>query len=63
MFSCVYIEVKSMDEISKRRLKSNMEHILNYLLSRQYGVSVKICFKEEQGANGNSSKSRNITEK
>ena len=52
-----------MDEISKLRLKSNMEHILNYLLSRQYGVSVKICFKEEQGANGNSSKSRNITEK
>ena len=52
-----------MDEISKRRLKNNIEDILNYLLSRQYGVSVKISFKEEQDASGNSNKSRNITEK
>ena len=37
-----------MDNVSKKELTDNVEHIMSYLLSKKYGCTVRIYFKKEQ---------------
>lgn len=50
-----------MDNQSKYELVTRIEYILNYLLSKQYEMNVKIEFEKEKYLNGNADKTGDFT--
>lgn len=52
-----------MDKVSKNEIRSRIEYIMSYLLSKKYDADIKIYLKKDEITNGDNSESRDIREK
>lgn len=52
-----------MDKVSKNEIRSRIEYILSYLLSRKYDADIKIYLKKDEITNDDKCESKDIREK